>query len=161
MLWVRHKNRLVKNFSFFPGLAVFAGAILCSISTLPAQTDSLGFAVPAALPASSAVTTFANGQASRSHSAAGRFAPLSLNPLGTAAIKLKFAATLAGAPVTIQALDGGSVGLTAQSATIASDGTISFQFQAGAPPGLYRVLVIAGGTVSMVQFSVPSPTSGQ
>ena len=145
----------------FTGLAFFASVILCSITTLSAQTDSRVSAAPAALPAPSAVITVASGQARRSHSAAGRFAPLSLNPLGTAAIKLQFAATLAGTPVTIQALDGGSVGLTDQSATIASDGTISFQFQAGAPPGLYRVLVIAGGTVSMVQFSVPSPTSGQ
>ena len=151
----------VKISASFIGLAFFASVIVCSITTLSAQTDSLVSAPPAALPAPSAVITFASGQANRSHSAAGRFAPLSLNPLDTAVIALQFATTLAGTSVTVQPLDGGSVGLADQSATVASDGTISFQFQAGAAPGLYRVLVIAGGAVSMVQFSVPSPTSGQ
>ena len=145
----------------FMGLAFFASVIVCSIRTLSAQTDSIDSAVPAAPPAPSDVITFASGQATRSHSAAGQFSPVSLNPLETAAIKLQFAATLAGAPVIVQPLDGGSVGLTDQSAAVAADGTTSFQFQAADQPGLYRVLVIAGGAVSMVQFSVPSPTSGQ
>jgi len=145
----------------FAGLAFFASVLVCSITTLSAQTDSLVSAAPAALPAPSAVTTFASGQASRSHSAAGQFSPLSLNPLETAAIALQFATTLAGTPVIVQPLDGGSVGLSDQSAAVAADGTTSFQFQAADQPGLYRVLVIAGGTVSMVQFSVSSPTSGQ
>ena len=146
----------------FTGLAFFASVTVSSITTLSAQTDSLVPSAPVSPPpAPSAMITFASGQAIRSHSAAGRFAPLSLNPLDTATIKLQFATTLAGTPVTVQPLDGGSVGLTNQSATVASDGTISFQFQAGAPPGLYRVLVIARGAVSMVQFLVPSSTSGQ
>jgi hypothetical protein len=126
---------------------------------LSAQTDSLVSAASAALPAS--LIAFASGQARRSHSAAGRFAPPRLNPLETAAVALQFATTLAGTPVIGQPLDGGSVGLSDQSAIVASAGRISFQFQAGAPPGLYWVLVIAGGAVSMVQFSVPSLTSGQ
>jgi hypothetical protein len=152
----------VKICASFLGLAFFAGVIVCSISILSAQTDSLVPSAPVSPPpAASAVITFASGQAIRSHSAGGRFTPVTLNPLDTTAIRLQFASTLAGTPVTVQPLDGGSVGLTAQSVTVASDGTISFQFQAGAPPGLYRVLVIAGATVSMVQFSVPSPTSGQ
>jgi hypothetical protein len=142
------------------GLAFFASVTLCSISTLPAQTDSLVSSAPATSPpAASGVITFASGQAIRAHSAAGRFPPVTLNPLETASIKLRFAATLAGAPVIVQPLDGGTVGLTDQSATVALDGTTSFQFQAANQPGLYRVLVIAGGTVSMVQFSVPAPAA--
>jgi hypothetical protein len=109
MLWVRHKNFLVKNFGFFCGLAVFASVNFSSISTLPAQTDSLVSSAPASPPPTPLdVITFASGQTSRSHSTAGRFAPVNLNPLETAAIKLQFATTFAGTPVTVQSLDGGA-----------------------------------------------------
>ena len=145
------KIRPVKEFSAaFIVLAFFAGVNFCS-----AQTDSLISAATMA-PAPSDVITFATGQAIQGHSTAGRFAPVTLNPLATAAIQLQFPTTSASTPVVIQALDGGTVGSTNQSATIGLDGTISFQFQAGKQPGLYRVLVIANGTASMVQFSVPS-----
>lgn len=125
---------------------IIALVSLILLSTLPAQADP---------PAFSDVITFATGQGVRGRSTAGRFAPVALNPLETAAIKLQFAATLVGKPVIIQALDGGGLGLAADSAAIALDGTTSFQFQAGDQPGAYRVLVIAGGTASMVQFEVP------
>jgi hypothetical protein len=157
-------NRLLNSVRFlrsFAELAVFASATVCSIATLSAQTDSLVSAAPTALPAPSHVITFASGQASRSHSAEGRFASVALNPLETAAIKLQFATTLADTPIIVQPLDGGTLGLTDESAAVTADRTISFQLQAGASPRLYRVLVTAGGTVSMVQFSVPLPTSGQ
>ena len=141
-------------------MILFTPLIIClcpQVST--AQADSLVSAAPAALPAPSDVITFASGQAIRAHSAAGRFAPLSLNPRDTAAIKLQFATTLAGTPVIIQPLDGGTVGSTDQSAAVAADGTTSFQFQVADQPGVYRVLVIAGTTVSVVQFSVPAPAA--
>ena len=139
------------------GLAFFASVTVCSISTLPAQTGSTVSAAPVPpLPAPSAVITFASGQAIRGHSSTGRFEAVSLNPLETASIKLQFTTTFASTPVVVQALDGGSLGLTDQSATIGLDGATSFQFQAGAQPGLYRILVIANGSVSIVQFSVPS-----
>jgi hypothetical protein len=122
---------------------------LALLSTLPAQADP---------PVLSDVIPFTKGQGIRGHSQAGRFPPVALNRLERASIKLQFAATMAGKPVIIQALDGGGLGLTADSAAIALDGTTSFQFQAGDQPGLYRVLVIAGGSsVGMVQFEVPNP----
>jgi hypothetical protein len=151
---------LVKLRPLVTGLAFFASVTLFSISSLPAQTDSLVSSAPTtAPPAPSDVITFASGQTSRNNSSTGRFAPLSLNALDTASIKLQFAATLAGTPVIVQALDGGTLGLTDQSAAVAADGTPSFQFQVAAQPGLYRVLVIAGTTASMVQFSVPAPAA--
>ena len=121
---------------------------LILLSILPAQADP---------PALSDVITFANDQAIRGRSTAGRFPTVALNRLETASIKLQFAATMAGTPVIIQAMDGGELGLAADSAAIALDGTTSFQFQVADQPGLYRVLVIAAGTVSMVQFEVPNP----
>ena len=131
-------------------IIVLVSLILLSI--LPAQADP---------PALSDVITFANDQAIRGWSTAGRFPPVALNRLETASIKLQFAATMAGTPVIIQALDGGELGLAADSAAIALDGTTSFQFQAGDQPGAYRVLVIAGGTASMMQFEVPNPPEEQ
>ena len=132
----------------FTVLALFASVAVCSISTLSAQG-------PSALPAPSDVITFAAGQAIRGHSTAGWFAPVTLNPLETAAIKLQFPPTFTSAPVIVQALDGGALGVSDQSARIAADGTTSFQFQVAAQPGVYRVLVIVNGTASMVQFLVP------
>jgi hypothetical protein len=121
---------------------------LILLSILPAQADP---------PALSNVITFAKGQGIRRHSTAGRFPPVALNRLETASIKLQFAATMAGTPVIIQALDGGGLGLAGDSAAIGLDGTTSFQFQVADQPGLYRILVIAAETVSMVQFEVPNP----
>src|SRR5919106_4698547 len=120
-------------------LIVLTGIAL--LSTLPAQAD----------PPFSDVITFTNGQGIRGRGTAGRFPPVALNRLETASIKLQFAATMAGTPVIVQALDGGGLGLAADSAAIALDGTTSFQFQVADQPGLYRVLVIAGGSsVGMV-----------
>ena len=107
--------------------------------------------------ASSGEIILGDGEEIKDYSTAGKFPRVTLNPLETTDIKLQFAATIAGTPVIIQALDGGELGLAADSAAIALDGTTSFQFQVADQPGLYRVLVIAAGTVSMVQFEVPNP----
>jgi hypothetical protein len=99
--------------------------------------------------------TFGDGGEIQEYSIKGKFAPVALNALETTDVRLQFSTSLAGAPVIMQALDGG--GLSGESATIDDTGTASFQFQAADQPGLYRILVIAEGTVSMVQFEVPNP----
>src|SRR5437762_12860351 len=97
MLWIRHNNRLVKTCGFFRGLAIFASVIVCSISTLPAQTDSLVSSAPTtASPAPSGVITSPSGQTVQTHASTGRFPPVTLNALDTATIKLQFATALAG-----------------------------------------------------------------
>ena len=141
----------------FMGLAFFASVTVCSISTLSAQTDSI-VSSPASRPISLDAITFRTGRRMQGHSTTGRFAALTLNPLDTADIKLRFPTSFASAPVIVQALDGGNAAFTQELATVSLDATISFQFQASNQPGLYRVLVIANGTASTVQFWVPSQT---
>lgn len=138
----------VKFFRSFMGLAFFAGASVGSVLTLCAQTDGTA-------GASSDEITFATDEKIQDYSSAGKFAPVALNPLETTTIKLQFLPELASTPVIAQVLDGGDLGGIDESATIAPDGTTSFQFQVPDQPGLYRVLVIAGQTFSMVQFEVP------
>jgi hypothetical protein len=99
--------------------------------------------------------TFGDGEEIQEYSTKGKFAPVTLEPMGTTDVRLQFSTSLAGAPVIMQALDGG--GLSGESGTIDDTGKTSFQFQVSHYPGLYRVLVIAEGTVSMVQFEVPNP----
>jgi hypothetical protein len=99
--------------------------------------------------------TFGDGQEIQEYSIKGKFAPVSVDALETTDVTLQFSTSMTGAPVIAQALDGGE--LSGESATIDDTGTASFQFHVANQPGLYRILVIAEGTVSMVQFEVPNP----
>jgi hypothetical protein len=119
---------------------------LTLLATLPAQEPE---------GASSGEITLGDGEEIQEYSTKGKFAPVTLEPLGTSDVTLQFSTSFAGAPVIAQALDGGQ--LSGESATIDDTGTTSFQFQVADQPGLYRILVIAEGTVSMVQFEVPNP----
>jgi hypothetical protein len=94
-------------------------------------------------------------------SAKGAFEPVVVTSLETAAVTLQFDTTLAGTPVVVQALDGGTVGINGSSA-IDQDGNLSFSFQIGNQAGIYRVSVVANYgnediPVSLVQFQVPNP----
>lgn len=131
----------------FAALALFASVSVCSTSTLHAQGAPL---VPLVM------ISFANEQPVHLHSDDGQFPPVAASPGETADIYLHFPAVYAGAPLLIEGMDGGDVQLTQQSTTIDSQGRASFEFQAGADPGLYRILIVAADTPSMLQFSVPS-----
>jgi hypothetical protein len=69
----------------------------------------------------------------------------------TVIIQLQLADRSPESPIVVQALDGGNVGQNA----VDPDGTVSFAFQAGTQPGLYRVLVKSGGTTATLRFWVP------
>jgi len=91
----------------------------------------------------------------------GEFQPVSVAPLESTTVTLQFGISLAGTEVVIQTLDGGTLGISG-SGTIDQDGNLSFPFQAGPLPGLYRVPVIADSdngsvSLSLVQFQVPNP----
>jgi hypothetical protein len=94
-------------------------------------------------------------------SATGEFQPVSVLPLEPTTVTLQFGISLAGTEVVIQSLDGGTLGVGG-SGTIDQDGNLSFPFQAGPLPGLYRVSVIADNdtgsvSLSLVQLQVPNP----
>jgi hypothetical protein len=91
----------------------------------------------------------------------GEFQPATAAALETATVTLQFDASLAGTAVAVQALDGGTLGING-STVIDQTGNLSFPFQVGALPGLYRVSVVAqyesgDVPVALVQFQVPSP----
>jgi hypothetical protein len=132
-------------------LAFFASINLCSVSTLPAQE-------PNPLWALSDEITFGEGGQIQAVSTKGTFEPVPLDPFETADIKLQFPASLAGAPVSVEVLDGGQLTGIGESAVLDGDGAVSFQFNVFDQPGLYRILATAGaGSVGMVQFEVPNP----
>jgi hypothetical protein len=133
-------------FSLLPVIFLWPGS--CRIATAQ-EPDPPG--------ASSDEITFEDNEVIEDKSSNGKFPPVTLNPLETTDIKLQFSTALAGVPVIVQVLDGGELSGIDESATLAADGTASFQFQVSDQPGLYRILVLAGGAVSMVQFEVPNP----
>lgn len=93
--------------------------------------------------------------------AKGQFEPVVVDPLVTASVNLQFDASLAGAQVVVQALDGGTLGING-SMTLDQEGNLSFSFQVSQQPGLYRVSVVdvnGDGSVplALVQFQIPNP----
>ena len=124
---------------------------LTLLVTLPAQEPD----PPGAL---SDEITFGDGEQIQGLSTKGEFDPVTLDPFATVTVKLQFSTSLAGAPVTVQALDGGALSGIGESATLDGDGAVSFQFQVLDLPGLYRILATANGSsVGMVQFELPNP----
>lgn len=94
--------------------------------------------------------------------AKGRFQPVVVNPAESATVTLQYQISFAGRPVVIQALDGGTLGINGDTA-IDQNGNLTFPFQCGEQPGLYRVSVVvdvAGNREApgaLVQFQVPNP----
>ena len=94
-------------------------------------------------------------------STTGEFQTVVVSPLEMITVTLQFDVSVVNTPVVVQALDGGILGIGG-SATIDQNGSLTFPFQVGDQPGLYRVSVIAdldGISVpfSLVQFQVPNP----
>ena len=90
-------------------------------------------------------------------SAGGVFPLVITLPGDTLNIQVQFPLTLANTPLVVQVMDGGDLASGQDTQTIGSDGTASVQFQIPTDPGAYRVLLIAGGTITRLQFGVFSP----
>jgi len=93
-------------------------------------------------------------------STTGEFQTVVVSPLETTTVTLQFDVSVVNTAVVVQALDGGILGIGG-SAIIDQNGSLTFPFQVGDQPGLYRVSVIAdvdGISVpfSLVQFQVPN-----
>jgi hypothetical protein len=73
----------------------------------------------------------------------------------TVQIQLRYPLTLAGAQIVAQSLDGGSA--SPDVSVVGLDGTVSLEVQVGGQPGLYRLLLNAGGQINTLEFSVPNP----
>ncbi len=97
-------------------------------------------------------------------STTGKFQPVTVDPNASSDVALQFSVSLANKPVVVQVLDGGTLSINGDSATIDQNGTLSFSFQVSDQPGVYRVIVIdpnAGADspyiIGVVQFDVPNP----
>lgn len=92
----------------------------------------------------------------------GRFQPVVVNPADSATVTLQYQISFANKPVVIQALDGGTLGINGDT-TIDQNGNLSFPYQCGEQPGLYRVSVVVNvqgnrqAPGALVQFQVPNP----
>jgi hypothetical protein len=77
------------------------------------------------------------------------------------AVTVQFPSQWANTALTLQSLDGGNISGQASNAVVAADGTVSFHFQTGNKPGLYRVFMIGAGGNSTLSFWVADPTNPQ
>jgi hypothetical protein len=94
----------------------------------------------------------------------GKFEPVTVDSSTTSDVALQFPASLTNKSVAIEALDGGT--LSTNSATIDTNGGLSFSFQVTDQPGVHRVIVIDPNAdedsphiVGVVQFEVPPPAN--
>jgi hypothetical protein len=106
-----------------------------------------------AVPSSGATATitFADGSSARVRTTKDKLPFVDLQPGENVAVEIQLPQAFLGAPMSVQALDGGVV---AQNGAIAVDGTAALQFQAAQQPGLYRILLSARGRSVLLQFRV-------
>ena len=95
-------------------------------------------------------------------SSTGTFTPVTVDSFTTSDVALQFPASLTNRTVAIEALDSGT--LSSNSATIDTNGSLTFSFQVSDQPGVHRVVVIDPNAdedsphiVGLLQFEVPSP----
>jgi hypothetical protein len=101
------------------------------------------------------VVSFSSGESVEVQSTSDVFPPISAGAGETVNIQFAFPLVAAGGSLLAQPLDGGVV--LADNLPIGLDGTVSMQFQLGALPGLYRVLLNVAGQIMTLQFSVANP----
>jgi hypothetical protein len=79
-----------------------------------------------------------------------------LGPNQTVALTLQFSSGHKGKPVMVSALDGGGLAASngMENLLVGEDGTVALSFQAGAAPGLYRLLVQLGVNAYRLEFYV-------
>jgi hypothetical protein len=117
---------------------------------------------PAAVdPRPSATFTFADATQIKTHSARGRFRLVGLHLNEVVNVVVQFPTQWANTPLTLQSVDGGNLSAQPANAVIAADGTVSFHFQAGNQPGIYRVAVIGAGGNSTLSFWAVDPATSQ
>lgn len=79
-----------------------------------------------------------------------------LGPNQVVTVTLQFPSDLRGEPVALAPIDGGEVTADEgiENLIVGEDGSVSFSFQAGRGPGLYRLLVETGTIAYRLEFWV-------
>jgi len=136
--------------------------ILPPLPTPPVVVTDEPTPTPAAVdPRPSVTFSFADATHVTTRSTEGRFRPVGLHLNEVVAVTVQFPSQWANTPLTLQALDGGNISGQASNAVVTADGTVSFHFQTGSKPGLYRVFMIGAGGNSILSFWVADPTNPQ
>jgi len=85
-----------------------------------------------------------------------RFSPVAVLAGERVTIQLSLPARFANTLLAVQPLDGGRA---SGKVVIQADGRATLAFEAGAQPGLYRLLLVTGDKSATLQFSVPNPAN--
>jgi hypothetical protein len=157
MMTTLHRNHVARYLYILFGL-IFA---LClpvlevqgrtPLPPVPPVTDELG---------PSATITFADATQIQTQSTTGRFPLVGLHPGEVIDFVMEFPASLTGNSIAAQPLDGGTI----IAELIYSERNTSprpIRFQAGDQPGLYRILITAGASRSMLHFWVADARNPQ
>jgi hypothetical protein len=87
----------------------------------------------------------------------GLLDPVGIDSSAQMAIMLSSQYLTPKGPVGITPLDGGEIFVDDGDLMVSSEGTVTFSFQAGSTPGMYRVAVIFGGMQYQLRLYVPRP----
>ena len=101
------------------------------------------------------IVDFPDGAQKRRESAGETVEPVGIRPGQQLAITLRFLRKRAGDEVRISPLDGGEVDIPVP-ATIAEDGSVTFNFRPGVSPGLYRLAVIGVFQYELSFYAMPA-----
>lgn len=99
-----------------------------------------------------ATITFVNNQSVVAQSDGRTFEQVGLQPNATVGVAVQFSSDQAGQVLNMESPDGGSIAGTNNTATIGSDGILSFSFQAGSRPGTYQVVLHNNTLEVILQF---------
>jgi hypothetical protein len=128
-------------------------------SPTPTPTATPTATPPPLLPdgCPTAAITFPDSTSLTLRSHGGLFPLVATQTAQSLNIQLRFPLTLANTPLIVQVLDGGTLSNGQGNQIIGGDGTASIQFQVGAEPGLYRVLLNVGGAITTLRFGASGP----
>jgi hypothetical protein len=157
----QHRARRIRTVKIprrLNGLALVASVHVLPIFSCLAQSIAPS-AVPTADTGPSTAITFANSKSLTTKAKSSPSDFININPGETVSIDMQFSALFATTRLIVQPLDGGIISTAEQDNAVGTDGRASVQFRAGTQPGLYRLLLNAGGTISTLQFWVTDTTN--
>jgi hypothetical protein len=140
---------------------VLAACVVCCIFFFHAQSDAQTTAQSAPplnklVPDAIANIALGGNKNVTANCFQGLFDRVGLQPNQVVSLSVQLPVALAGRQIIIESLDGGLVSGT--SATVAIDGTLALQFQAGSQPGRYRINLRSGPLLLGLEFYVLDPT---
>ena len=120
----------------------------------PPPPPDLSLTPPPPAPVPSATFIFHDGKSDKHKPGSDHFERVGLKKREKVDIELQFPAELANAEFTAQSLDGAELTLNKKASRIPADGSLSLRLKVEDGPGLYRVVVTAGGASTTLQFWV-------